>query len=148
MAKLKLILDQRRAKNNEKFPLRFRVTHQTKSAEITTPFKANAAEFDERRECFIDNYGFNAELADLRRTLEDRLKQIPHEQLKQMNVIHLRNVLMKKAASEYTIACFWEEEIERLKQCKRAGGARNYSMSLAAVRKHVNLHTLCLIYSA
>jgi integrase/recombinase XerD len=148
MAKLKLILDQRRAKNNEKFPLRFRVTHQTKSAEITTPYKASILEFDERRECFIDNYGFNAELADLRRTLEDRLKQIPHEQMQQMSAIHLRNILMKKAASEYTIACFWEEEIERLKQCKRAGGARNYSMSLAAVRKHVNLNIPFALFTA
>lgn len=148
MAKLKLILDQRRVKNNEKFPLRFRITHQTKSAEITTPFKASAAEFDVRRECFIDNYGFNAELADLRKTLEERLRQIPHEQLQQMSAIHLRNVLMKKAASEYTIVCFWEEEIERLKQCKRAGGARNYSMSLAAVRKHVNLNIPFALFTA
>jgi len=148
MAKLKLILDQRRVTNKEKFPVRFRIWHQNKVAEITTPFKASPTEFDERRECFIDNYGFNSELADLRRSLEERLKLIPHEQLQQMSAIHLRNILMKKAASEYTIACFWEEEIERLKQCKRAGGARNYSMSLAAVRKHVNLNIPFALFTA
>jgi len=80
IAKLKLILDQRRATNKEKFPLRFRIPHLTESAEITTPFKASPAEFDERRECFIDNYGFNAELADLRRSMSTLTYPLPYLQ--------------------------------------------------------------------
>lgn len=57
MAKIKLILDQRRVTNKEKFPVRFRIWHQNKVAEITTPFKASPTEFDERRECVACSHG-------------------------------------------------------------------------------------------
>ena len=140
MAKLKLILDQRRASNKDKFPLRFRLNHLGKSAEITTVFKASVHEFDERRECFIDNYGFNAELTDFRRTLEERLKLIPEAELNQMSVTLLRDTITKKLPVEFTIIDFWQEEIERMKQCKRLGGARVYNLSLEALRKHTNLN--------
>ena len=53
MAKIKVVLDQRRPNSSGLYPLKFRVTHQSKSAEICTGFKASPLEFDDRRECLI-----------------------------------------------------------------------------------------------
>jgi hypothetical protein len=50
VAKLKLVLDQRRPNSKGVYPLKFRVTHQSKSAEISANIKASPLEFDERRE--------------------------------------------------------------------------------------------------
>jgi hypothetical protein len=53
MAKIKLVLDQRRPSQSGLYPLKFRVTHQTKSAEILSGIKASPLVFDNRRECLI-----------------------------------------------------------------------------------------------
>jgi integrase/recombinase XerD len=140
MAKLKLVLDQRRPSSSGLYPLKFRVTHQTKSAEISTNIKASPLEFDDRRECLIKKPDQNDLLFAQRKLFEQRLEAIHPDLLSSMSVIELRDALLQKTKKEFTIESFWKDEIDRLVLCNRLGGARVYQLSLSAVGKVLNLN--------
>jgi hypothetical protein len=72
MAKIKLVLDQRRPSASGLYTLKFRVTHQTKSAEISTAIKASPLEFDDKRECLIKKTKQNDLLFSQRKLFECR----------------------------------------------------------------------------
>lgn len=140
MAKIKLVLDQRRPSSSGLYPLKFRVTHQTKSAEISTFIKASPLEFDDRRECMIKKPDQNDLLISQRKLYEQRLEAIHPELLSSMTVVELRDALLQKMKQEFTVESFWKEEIKRMAECNRLGGARVYELSLSAISKVLKLN--------
>ncbi|MFN5621350.1 MAG: tyrosine-type recombinase/integrase [Flavobacteriales bacterium] len=140
MAKIKLVLDQRRPSQSGLYPLKFRVTHQTKSAEILSGIKAGLLEFDNRRECLIKKPEQNDLLFSQRKLLEQRLEAIHPDLLSSMSVTELRDALLQKKKQEFTVESFWKDEINRLIHCNRVGGARVYQLSLSAIGKMMKLN--------
>lgn len=140
VAKIKLVLDQRRPSSTGLYPLKFRVTHQTKSAEISTSIKASPLEFDDRRECLIKKIDQNDLLFSQRKLYEQRLEAIHPELLSSMSVVELRDALLQKMKQEFTVESFWKEEIKRMVDCSRLGGARVYELSLSAIGKVLKLN--------
>lgn len=140
MAKIKLVLDQRRPSASGLYTLKFRVTHQTKSAEISTAIKASPLEFDDKRECLIKKPQQNDVLFSQRKLFEQRLEAIHPDLLSSMSVTELRDALIQKMTQEFTVESFWRDEINRLMQCNRAGGARVYQLSLNAIGRVLKLN--------
>jgi site-specific recombinase XerD len=140
MAKIKLVLDQRRPSASGLYTLKFRVTHQTKSAEISTAIKASPLEFDDKRECLIKKPQQNDLLFSQRKLFEQRLEAIHPDLLSSMSVTELRDALLQKMKQEFTVESFWRDEINRLMQCNRAGGARVYQLSLSAIGRVLKLN--------
>jgi integrase/recombinase XerD len=140
MAKIKLVLDQRRPNSSGLYPLKFRVTHQTKSAEISTTIKASPLEFDDRRECLIKKPQQNDLLFSQRKLYEQRLEAIHSDLLSSMSATELRDALLQKMKQEFTVESFWKEEIKRMVDCSRLGGARVYELSLSAIAKVLKLN--------
>jgi site-specific recombinase XerD len=140
MATIKLFLDKRRVNKKGLYPLKFRVHHHNKYGEINTGYSLEPNAFDEKREKITRNKLWDDEVQQKRNLMEIRLTNIPSGELKTMSVVTLIDTLQRKATTEYTIADFWEEEIQRLITCNRSGGAEVYAMSFAAVSKELNLH--------
>lgn len=139
MATIKLFLDQRRVNKKGLYPLKFRVHHKNEYAEISTGYSLDPLAFDSKRERIIRNKEWDEDVQQRRALLEERLAHLKPDELKAMSVATLVVMLQQKATREYTIADFWEEEIQRLNACHRVGGAEVYALSLAAVSKACNL---------
>jgi integrase/recombinase XerD len=77
MASLKLVLDKRRPTKTGAFPLRFRLNHLTKTAEICTGIHVHNKQFNANRQIIVDDDGLNDQIQNQRKLLETRLKEIP-----------------------------------------------------------------------
>ena len=53
MATIKIVLDQRRAKNDETFPVVIRVRHLKKYFDVKTNYHSNCKKFDPKKEQII-----------------------------------------------------------------------------------------------
>lgn len=140
MATLKLVLDQRRTTKSGSFPLRFRLNHLTKTAEISTGILVQKMHFDPKRQVVLDDDLINDQLLDQRKMLEARLKKIPQEVLDKLNANQVRDRLLVKTTQEFTIISFWEEEVERLVKTNRLGNAQVYKMTLNVLKQVIDLN--------
>lgn len=140
MATIKLILDTRRASKQGIYPLKFRLNNQRKYCDIGTGVSVQLTSFDPVREVILDDYDLDDQMQQQRRVYEKRLKELSLEQKNHASPTALKAMLTKKSATEYTIDAFWLEEIERLQQCKRLGGAQVYRMTYNILKQETNLH--------
>lgn len=140
MATIKLVLDTRRTGKDGTHPIKFRINNQRKYCDIGTGASVLPSSFDPVREVVLDDDKLDDQLQQQRRVYEKRLRELSLEQKNNASPAALRNMLTKKSASEYTIDAFWLEEIQRLQQCKRLGGAQVYRMTYSILKQETNLN--------
>lgn len=139
MATLTLVLENRRANKEGKFPLLFRISIQKKSTYINTGIHLNTSEFNSKRSVIVSSVSLNARIKQLEAEYHQKLNLILLDHPFITDPVEIKNKLLSKAKDEVTIKEFWEEHIETLYNSGRNGGAKVYKMSLSALSKHVNL---------
>jgi integrase/recombinase XerD len=140
VATIKLVLDTRRTGKDGSHPIKFRIHNLRKYCDISTGATVLPTSFDPVREVVLDDDNLDDQLQQHRRTYEKRLRELTLEHKNNASPAALRNMLTKKSATEYTIDAFWLEEINRLQQCKRLGGAEVYRMTYNILKQEMNLH--------
>lgn len=138
MATVKLVLDLRRKKQSGKFPLVIRVRFDKKYFDITTGAELELHEFDQQKQKIKNQPERSREIQQLFAFYSNKLLNLIAEG---QTFESSKKLLLNKSKSvaEKTLHQFWLEEIERLTQSGRAGGARVYKSSLGGLQKVVDL---------
>ncbi len=139
MATLTLVLENRRANKEGKFPLLFRISIQKKSTYINTGIHLNSSEFNSKRSVIVSNTALNARVKQLEAEYHQKLNLILVDHPFITDPVEIKNKLLAKTKDEVTIQEFWEEHIESLYISGRTGGATVYKTSLSAISRHVDL---------
>ena len=66
MTTIKIVLDQRRAKNDETFPVVLRIRHKDKYFDIKTNYYVQKKQFDEKKQHIISNTDANFQIEELK----------------------------------------------------------------------------------
>ena len=143
MSVVKLVLDKRRMKNTCKFPLVFRVFHKVKYFDISTKIDLLEGEFNSELQVVVSNKVLNKEI-------QSKLKQLDKAVRKYMaenpdasfdNVKGFFKTSSKtKEEIVLTVSDFWLNEIVRLVQIGRSGGASVFECSYKVLSKVIDLN--------
>ena len=143
MSVVKLVLDKRRMKNTCKFPLVFRVFHKVKYFDISTKIDLLEGEFNSELQVVVSNKVLNKEI-------QSKLKQLDKAVRKYMaenpdasfdNVKGFFKTSSKtKEEIVLTVSDFWLNEINRLVQIGRSGGASVFECSYKVLSKVIDLN--------
>ena len=138
MATVKLVLDIRRKKQSGKFPLVIRVRHNNSYFDITTGAELELQEFDQQKQKIKNQPERSKEIQQLYAFYSNKILNL----LAEGHSFEIAKKLLlnkNKSDAEITLHQFWLEEIERLTQSGRAGGARVYKSSMGGLAKVINL---------
>lgn len=138
MATVKLVLDVRRKKQSGKFPLVIRVRQNNSYFDIATGTELELHEFDQQKQKIKNQPERSKEIQQLYAFYSNKLLNLLAEGHSFENA---KKLLLNKNKSdaEKTLHQFWLEEIERLTQSGRAGGARVYKSSMGGLTKVIDL---------
>ena len=139
MATIKIVLDQRRAKNDETFPVVIRVRHLKKYFDIKTNYHTNCKKFDSKKEQIIGDLTSTHFLHDLKDSYSKRIREFLQENRNTAFDINiLKRYVLQKPAELTTIEEFWKEVIQQLLDSNRTGTARSYITTLSVVSKIID----------
>ena len=136
MATVKLVLDVRRKKQSGKFPLVIRVRHNKKYFDISTNLELDVHEFDPIKKKIKNQPEKSREVQQLLATYSSKVITLIAEG---HSVDNIKNILNKKNEEDLTFLTFWMQEIDRLSNSGRAGGARVYKSSLGGLKNVIKL---------
>ncbi len=143
MATIKIVLDQRRAKNNETFPLVIRVRHLKKYFDIKTNYHTNCKKFDSKKEQIIGDLTSTHFLHDLKDSFSKRIREFLQENRNTVFDINiLKRYVLQKPAELTTIEEFWKEVIQQLLDSNKTGTARSYITSLSVISKIIDCNSM------
>ena len=137
MATLKLTLDQRRKRADNKYPLVIRLSHRSKTRDLSLGIKLTPNEYDKKRSKIKNN--------ELNKKVQIQLlkyREIVSNVLISSNNIDIQSLkdhLLNQDKKQITIREFWTAEIDRLISVGRANGSRSYKMVLSAIQNDINL---------
>ena len=143
MAHLKLTLDTRKIKENNTYPIIFRITNKGKSRDISTGFYLHKNDWDEENGSFKKNALTNKHYSKRLKELEIKyLNMIIEFEKSHANYLiqKLKEFLTETPKPAITAYNFWLEEIALLHKSNRNGGAVVYQESLNALHKVRNLN--------
>ena len=140
MATLKITLDERRMKKNGTHPVVIRITHQSKSRDISTGHTANSKTFSKATATFRKDDAANLELFKLLELYSNRLKALREGGLDHLSVQDLKERLLStESKGDLTIQDFWETEIKHLRSVNRHGSATIYHNTLRVFEQLIPL---------
>lgn len=138
MISLKLTLDKRRKKNDNTYPLIFRLTCNGQSRDIKTGYSVKETDWNVRT-------NFIKEAHQDYTSLAPRIKELKFQYLTKLGEYEKasRNIDLQEAKEfivrspkvKVNVFSFWKEEITHLKKANRIGGSHIYSESLVAIDK-------------
>jgi integrase len=139
MASLILVLENRRATKEGKYPLLFRIGLNRKYAYISTGIYLFPSQFNSAKGTITDD----AELSLYIKKLETEYLEKLHTNINKYHSftdpLEIKSFLLNKLPDEISITEFWEEHVATLNNSGRNGGARVYKMSLSVLSKNTNL---------
>lgn len=139
MATIKIVLDQRRAKNDETFPVVIRVRHLKKYFDIKTNYHSNCKRFDPKKEQIIGDVDSTNFLHDLKDTYSKRMREFLKENTNiTFDINILKRYVLQKPAELTTIDEFWKEVIQQLLDSSRTGTAKSYITTLSVISKIID----------
>lgn len=143
MATIKIVLDQRRAKIDETFPVVIRVRHLKKYFDIKTNYHTNCKKFDSKKEQIIGDLTSTHFLHDLKDSYSKRIREFLQENRNTVFDINmLKRYVLQKPAELTTIEEFWKEVIQQLLDSNRTGTARSYITTLSVVSKIIDCNCM------
>jgi integrase/recombinase XerD len=140
MATINLVLDTRRARRDNTYPLVFRVRIEKKYCDIATGFSFREDQFDTKTSSVKNDATSNDLLDQLKNHYSKRLKTYIVNNLGKEDIKDARDFLVNKLPDEITIMDFWKQHVEELKNAKRYGGARVYETVLSLLSQETNLY--------
>jgi integrase/recombinase XerD len=139
MATIKIVLDQRRAKNDETFPVVIRVRHLKKYFDVKTNYHSICKKFDSKKEQIIGDVYTTNFLHDLKDSYSKRIREFLKENTNTTFDINiLKRYVLQKPAELTTIEEFWKEVIQQLLDSNRTGTAKSYITTLSVISKIID----------
>ena len=139
MATIKIVLDKRRIKKDETFPIVIRVRHLKKYFDIKTNYHTTGKKFDEKKELIIGDFHSSDLLHDLKNDYAKRVREFLKENNNyRFDIDQLKNYVLQKSIKIITVKLFWEEVIQQLLDSNRTGTARSYITTLSVISKIIN----------
>ena len=139
MATIKIVLDQRRAKNDETFPVVIRVRHLKKYFDVKTNYHTNYKKFDSKKEQVIGDVDSTNFLHDLKDKYSKRIREfLKDNNNTTFDITFLKRYVLQKPSELITVDEFWEEVIQQLLDSNRTGTARSYKTTLSVLSKIID----------
>jgi len=139
MATIKIVLDQRRAKNDETFPVVIRVRHLKKYFDVKTNYHINYKKFDSKKEQVIGDVDSTNFLHDLKDKYSKRIREfLKDNNNTTFDITFLKRYVLQKPSELITVDEFWEEVIQQLLDSNRTGTARSYKTTLSVLSKIID----------
>jgi integrase len=139
MATIKIVLDQRRAKNDETFPVVLRIRHLDRFFDIKTNYCVPLKLFDNKKQLIIGDMDANFKIEELKEKYAKRIRTYLTENDNYIFEINdLKKFILQKPAEQITIEGFWEEVITQLLDSNRTGTARSYKTTLSVLSKIID----------
>lgn len=139
MATINLILDKRRARKDNTYPLVFRIRVQKKYFDIGSGFTLYDEQFDVKTSTVKDDLLLNEQLLKMKMHYLSKLRAYIADNINTSDLKEIKNHLIGTEASTYTLKSFWEQIIDEMKCANRHGNARMYSMTLSVISKETDL---------
>jgi integrase len=139
MATIKIVLDQRRAKINETFPVVLRIRHKDRYFDIKTNYCICKNLFDEKKQIIVGNMDANFNIEEQKEMYSKRIREFLKENhATSYDINTLKRYVLQKPAELTTIEDFWKEVIQQLLDSNRTGTARSYITTLSVISKIID----------
>lgn len=139
MATIKIVLDQRRAKNDETFPVVLRIRHKDKYFDIKTNYCVQKKQFDEKKQHIISNTDANFHIEELKEKFAKRIRSYMTDNNNFVPDINdLKKYVNQRPSELITVDEFWKEVIQQLIDSNRNGTARSYKTTLSVLSKIID----------
>jgi integrase len=139
MATIKIVLDQRRAKINETFPVVLRIRHKDRYFDIKTNYSIHKNLFDEKKQLILANMEANFNIEEQKEMYSKRIREFLKENhTTSFDINNLKKYVLQKPAELTTIDEFWKEVIQQLLDSNRTGTARSYITTLSVISKIID----------
>lgn len=143
MATIKIVLDQRRAKNDDTFPVVLRIRHKDRYFDIKTNYSIPKNLFDEKKQLIVGNMEANFNIEEQKEKYSKRIREFLKENSNTIFEINiLKKYVLQKPAELTTIDEFWKEVIQQLLDSNRVGTARSYITTLSVISKIIDCNCL------
>lgn len=140
MATINLVLDTRRVKKDETYPLVFRLRLGDKFSDISTGFSIPLKQWDKKTSSIVKDQVSNDQLEELRAHYLKRLRSYLVANVGKETIKDIKIYLTNKQHEELTILEFWNQHIESLRTAGRDGGARVYENSLSGLGSEIDFN--------
>ena len=139
MATIKIVLDQRRTKKDETFPVVLRIRHKDRYFDIKTNYSIHKNLFDEKKQLILGNMDANFNIEEQKEKYSKRIREFLKENINSTFDINiLKRYVLQKPAELTTIDEFWKEVIQQLLDSNRTGTARSYITTLSVISKIID----------
>ena len=139
MATIKIVLDQRRATNDETCPVGLRIRHKDKYFDIKTNYCVQKKQFDEKKQHIISNTDANFQIEELKEKFAKRIRSYLTDNNNFVSDINdLKKYVIQRPSELITVDEFWKEIIQQLIDSNRNGTARSYKTTLSVLSKIID----------
>ncbi|MGV1011367.1 MAG: tyrosine-type recombinase/integrase [Flavobacterium sp.] len=143
MATIKIVLDQRRAKKDETFPIVLRIRHKDRYFDIKTNYCVCKNLFDEKKQLIVSNLDANFNIEEQKEKYSKRIREFLQENRNtSFDINILKKFVLQKPAELTTIDEFWKEVIQQLLDSKKTGTARSYITTLSVISKIIDCNCM------
>ena len=115
MATINLILDKRRARKDNTYPLVFRIRVKKKYFDIASGFTIKKEQFDSKTSSVKDDLLLNEQLLKMEIHYLSKLRVYISENIEQPDLKEIKAHLCGKDRNTYTLLSFWEQIIDEMK---------------------------------
>ena len=143
MATIKIVLDQRRAKKDETFPVVLRIRHKDRYFDIKTNYCVCKNLFDEKKQLIVSNLDANFNIEEQKEKYSKRIREFLQENRNtSFDINILKKFVLQKPAELTTIEEFWKEVIQQLLDSNKTGTARSYITTLSVISKIIDCNCM------
>ncbi len=145
MAQLKIILDQRRSKQDNTYPLIFRIFQDGDSRIIPTGFSLKEEEWNSKTNAVNKSHAssnvINTRIKELQSEYFSKIIDFERANPSNTNIQLLKEYLTAKEEEKIIVTAydFWMQEVDYLNQANRNGGAKVYLESCKALQRTKNM---------
>ncbi|MCX6310158.1 MAG: site-specific integrase [Bacteroidetes bacterium] len=139
MITLKIVLDKRRAKRDNTFPLVFRMNYNHQVRDIPTGYSILETDWDGKthslKKSCIDYDEVSMRLRDCHVKYLGKVIEFERMNSGHVNIQELKEFVISKRIGKLQVGEFWLQEIESLKKNNRHGGARVHQQAYEVLNK-------------
>jgi integrase/recombinase XerD len=139
MATVKIVLDQRRIKKDNTFPVVIRVRYLKKYFDLKTFYHVPKNKFDEKKQQIIGDAEANYHIEELKEKYSKRIREyLKNNTNIAFEINDLKLFVQQKPSELVTIEEFWNDLIKQLNDTNRTGSARSYKTTLSVFSKIID----------
>lgn len=146
MPRLNVVLDKRRAKNNNSFPLKVRVHYKNSTFYIPLNIDLHSEEWDKVNSIVLDTHPNSKRINLVTRKklieLEELILCTPTEKLELFSTAQIKSLLLKESQDTITLSQYAREHVTKLQRMNRVGSAIAYSQAIHSLEGFAKRKTL------